>query len=63
MLTEKPTTRAPNGVVTAKPIGLRLMREERDALEKIAIAEGRSLASQARLFLLEGLDQYQRRQH
>lgn len=54
-----PGHRAPVGVLTAKPIALRLLSEERDALEKAAIAEGRSMASQARIFFLKGLASYQ----
>ncbi|WP_375581768.1 hypothetical protein ABWH88_02115 [Marinobacter adhaerens] len=52
--------RAPVGVLTAKPIALRLLTEERSALEEAAIAEGRSMASQARIFFLQGLNEYQR---
>lgn len=59
-LKPNPSHRAPNGVLTAKPIALRLLTEERNALEKAAIAEGRSLASQARIFFLQGLDSYQK---
>lgn len=55
-----PSHRAPVGVLTAKPIALRLLTEERVALEKAALAEGRSMASQARIFFLEGLNSYQR---
>lgn len=55
-----PNHRAPVGVLTAKPIALRLLTEERVALEKAALAEGRSMASQARIFFLEGLNSYQR---
>ena len=51
--------RAPNGVLTAKPVALRLMAEERTALEQAAVAEGRSMASQARIFFLQGLNQYE----
>lgn len=51
--------RAPVGVLTAKPIALRLLTEERSALEQAALAEGRSLASQARMFFLKGLNDYQ----
>lgn len=51
--------RAPAGVLTAKPIALRLLPEERTSLEKAALAEGRSMASQARMFFLQGLTQYQ----
>jgi len=54
--------RAPVGVLTAKPIALRLLTEERGALEQAALAEGRSMASQARIFFLQGLTEYQRKQ-
>ena len=54
-----PNHRAPVGVLTANPIALRLMAEERTALEEISQAEGRSMASQARIFFLHGLNQYQ----
>ncbi|MEQ5834206.1 hypothetical protein [Marinobacter sp. NFXS9] len=56
-----PSHRAPTGVLTAKPIALRLLSEERSALEDAAIAEGRSMASQARIFFLQGLNDYQRK--
>lgn len=52
--------RAPVGVLTAKPIALRLLTEERTALEQAALSEGRSMASQARIFFLQGLNEYQR---
>lgn len=55
-----PNHRAPNGVLTAKPVALRLLSEERTALEEAALAEGRSMASQARIFFLQGLNHYQR---
>jgi hypothetical protein len=51
--------RAPAGVLTAKPIALRLLPEERAGLEKAALAEGRSMASQSRIFFLQGLASYQ----
>lgn len=54
-----PSHRAPAGVLTAKPIALRLLKEERTALEQAATAEGRSMASQARIFFLQGLTDYQ----
>lgn len=53
--TAKPTRRAPNGVVTKKPIPLRLLPAERAAVEKLAAQEQRSLASVCRLVLLRGL--------
>jgi|AntDeeMetageno51_2_1112566.scaffolds.fasta_scaffold01464_5 hypothetical protein len=61
--TNKPNCshRAPTGVLTAKPIALRLLREERSALEQASVAEGRSMASQARIFFLRGLNEYQRK--
>jgi len=51
-------TRAPSGVATAKPIGMRLMVEERDQLEAISKTENRSMAAQARIFFLHGLKDY-----
>ncbi len=57
---KKANHRAPVGVLTAKPIALRLLTEERTLLEQVAIEEGRSMASQARLFFLQGLNEYQR---
>ncbi len=47
---KEPYTRAPSGVVTSKPIGLRLMAEERDQLKAISLTENRSMAAQARIF-------------
>jgi len=55
-----PSHRAPVGVLTAKPIALRLLTEERSALEQVSLAEGRSMASQARIFFLQGLNEYLR---
>ena len=51
----KSARRAPNGVVTNKPIPLRLMPDERAKVEKLAAREQRSLASVCRLALLRGL--------
>jgi len=51
-------TRAPSGVVTGKPIALRLMEEEREKLSDIAIQENRSMSAQARIFFLKGLELY-----
>ena len=52
--------RAPNGVVTKKPIPLRLLPAERAAVEKLAEQEQRSLASACRLVLLRGLAEGER---
>lgn len=54
-----PSHRSPDGVLTAKPIALRLMPEERASLESASRTEGRSMASQARMFFLQGLADYQ----
>ena len=51
----KPSRRAPNGVVTNKPIPIRLLPAERAAVEQLADREQRSLASTCRLVLLRGL--------
>ena len=51
-------TRAPSGVVTGKPIALRLMEEEREKLSDIALSENRSMSAQARIFFLKGLELY-----
>lgn len=54
--------RAPSGVLTAKPVALRLLVEERKALEEAAHTESRSMASQARIFFLQGLAEFHRKQ-
>jgi hypothetical protein len=57
--TNKPIrNRAPDGVVVEKPVGLRLLQEERDQLINIATTENRSMAAQARVFFLAGLELY-----
>lgn len=50
--------RTPNGVLSDKPIGLRLSRGERDHLERYAESEARSLAAFARTMCLRGLKAY-----
>lgn len=49
---------APKGVVTDKPIGLRLLPAERAALKRHARAVNHSLAGFARLMVLAGLREY-----
>ena len=56
----KTPRRAPTGVVTNKPIALRLLPEERVRVEKLARSEQRSLASVCRLALLNGLQDCER---
>lgn len=51
-------TRAPSGVLTGKPVALRLMKEEREQLYDIAVSENRSMSAQARIFFLKGLEQH-----
>lgn len=51
----KTTRRAPNGVVSNKPIALRLEPSELDRVKKLAAREQRSLASVARLLTLRSL--------
>jgi hypothetical protein len=52
--------RAPTGVVTNKPIPVRLLPDELQQLKGLAHREQRSLASVCRLALLQGLKQYAR---
>lgn len=51
----KTTRRAPNGVVSTKPIALRLEPSELERMKKLAAREQRSLASVARLLALRSL--------
>lgn len=51
----KTPRRAPNGVLSDKPIPVRLLPAERNELEELAKREQRSLASVSRLVLLRGL--------
>lgn len=50
-----PATRSPRGVLTDKPIALRLMPSEMKAVKDLSAAEGRSLAGMARLLVLASL--------
>lgn len=52
----KSARRAPNGVVSEKPVVMRLTAAERARVERIAEREVRSLGAQSRLLLLRGLD-------
>lgn len=56
-----PVTRSPRGVLTDKPVFVRLMPEERKKLERLAVSENRSISSLARLVLLAGLEVYKSR--
>ena len=56
----KTARRAPNGVVTSKPIPMRLRPEERAQVEQWAKSEQRSLASVCRLMFLRGAAECER---
>jgi hypothetical protein len=47
--------RAPAGVVTKKPVSMRLLPDERAMLLRLSERENRSIASMARRVYLEGL--------
>jgi len=51
--------RAPNGVVSSKPIALRLTADERERVDCYAAREHRSMASFARLLFLASLTSYE----
>ena len=59
MLRKKtPVTRSPRGVLSSKPVYMRLMPEERRLLEELSAAQNRSTSSVARLIYLEGIENY-----
>ncbi|WP_153075766.1 hypothetical protein [Paraburkholderia bonniea] len=53
-----PVTRSPRGVLSSKPIYMRLMPDERCALEHLSAIQNRSTSSVARLVFLEGIEKY-----
>ncbi|MFL9993066.1 hypothetical protein PQR34_19590 [Paraburkholderia sediminicola] len=57
-LKKAPTTRSPRGVLSSKPVYMRLMPDERYMLEQLAGIQNRSTSSVARLIYLEGVEQY-----
>ncbi|WP_081060638.1 hypothetical protein [Burkholderia territorii] len=60
MLRKKaPITRSPRGVLSSKPVYMRLMPNERRTLEELSAAQNRSTSSVARLIYLEGVERYQ----
>ncbi|KVD05139.1 hypothetical protein [Burkholderia ubonensis] len=59
MLRKKaPVTRSPRGVLSSKPVYMRLMPDERRALEELSAFLNRSTSSVARLIYLEGIERY-----
>lgn len=60
MLRKKaPVTRSPRGVLSNKPVYMRLMPNERRTLEELSASQNRSTSSVARLIYLEGVKRYQ----
>ncbi|WP_269503756.1 hypothetical protein [Burkholderia sp. IMCC1007] len=59
MLRKKaPVTRSPRGVLSSKPVYMRLMPDERRTLEELSAFLNRSTSSVARLIYLEGVERY-----
>ncbi|WP_174960168.1 hypothetical protein [Burkholderia aenigmatica] len=59
MLRKKaPVKRSPRGVLSNKPVYMRLMPDERRALEEMSAFLNRSTSSIARLIYLEGVERY-----
>ncbi|WP_083417824.1 hypothetical protein [Burkholderia contaminans] len=59
MLRKKaPVKRSPRGVLSSKPVYMRLMPDERRALEELSASLNRSASSVARLIYLEGVEEY-----
>ena len=52
--------RAPDGVVTQKPIGLRLLPQELTDFKALCAKEERPLANMARLIVVRALNHHQR---
>lgn len=50
--------RSPNGVVSNKPIYVRLMPDELEKLQNISSQEVRAIGTQARLFIVEAMNNY-----
>jgi hypothetical protein len=53
-----PIKRSPQGILSTKPVYMRLMPDERRRLDELSAAQNRSISSVARLVYLEGIDQY-----
>lgn len=55
MKRERPTY-SPNGMVSDKPIGLRLSIDELNQVKNMAASENRSLANMTRILCLKGME-------
>jgi hypothetical protein len=51
-------SRSPRGVLSSKPVYMRLMPHEQHTLAQLSERQRRSMSSVARLVYLEGLDRY-----
>lgn len=60
-LKHAPVTRSPRGVLSSKPVYMRLMPDERRTLQWLSAVQNRSTSSIARLVFLEGIDSYRER--
>lgn len=50
--------RSPNGVVSERPIALRLMPDELKQVQELAAAEKRPVANMCRLIVMQGIKTY-----
>lgn len=57
-----PRLRAPDGIVTDKPIALRFLPDELKQVKELAEADKRPLANMCRLLVLRGLEDFKRKQ-
>lgn len=53
-----PRKRAPHGVVTERPIALRLLPDELKQVQELAAAEKRPVANMCRLIVMQGIKTY-----
>ncbi|TKC83446.1 hypothetical protein FAZ69_23440 [Trinickia terrae] len=58
MTKPKGPSRQPRGVLSPKPVYVRLMPEERRALEYLSCQEKRSMSQITRAVFLEGIERY-----
>ncbi|MDO9177460.1 MAG: hypothetical protein Q7U16_03880 [Agitococcus sp.] len=56
MIKQQRASYSPNGMVSNKPIGLRLSIDELNQVKNMAATENRSLASMTRILCMKGLE-------
>jgi hypothetical protein len=54
-----PKKRAPRGVLSNKPVYMRLMPDERHKLDQLSTVQNQSTSSVARQVFLEGIEHYE----